>query len=289
MKTLRHIHRSSDMHWVGNGFPVRSVFDYNGFGRELSPFLLLDYAAPHPFPPGNERRGVDAHPHKGFETVTVAYQGELEHRDSSGGGGKIGAGDVQWMTAGRGIVHQEFHSDEFTRSGGILQMAQLWVNLRASDKSAPPRYQTLLSSDIPVASLPDETGELRVIAGEYAGTRGPALTFTSIHLWDVSLRPGKTATLPLPEGYTTAFLVLEGSVAAPDGRKAAPGDLAVYSREGDGLSLTAEDGGAKLLLMSGEPIDEPVVGYGPFVMNSLDEIQQAYEEFQQGRMGKIGS
>lgn len=287
MKTLRHLHRGSAMHWVGNGFPVRSVFDYNGLGRELSPFLLLDYAAPYPFLPGDERRGVEAHPHKGFETVTVAYQGELEHRDSSGGGGRIGPGDVQWMTAGRGIVHEEFHSSDFTRKGGTLQMVQLWVNLRAADKSAPPRYQTLLKGDIPVVSLPDESGELRIIAGEYAGMRGPALTFTPIHLWDVSLRPGKTTTLPLPEGHTTAVLVLEGGVVAPDGRKAAPGDLAVYSREGGGIALTADDDGAKLLLMSGEPIDEPVVGYGPFVMNSLDEIRQAYEEFQKGGMGRI--
>ena len=153
MKKLERIHRSSGMHWVGNGFPVRSVFDYNGLGRELSPFLLLDYAAPYPFPPGNERRGVGAHPHKGFETVTIAYQGEVEHRDSGGGGGKIGPGDVQWMTAGNGIVHEEFHSGEFTRKGGNFQMIQLWVNLRAKDKSAKPRYQTLLKGQIPNVPL----------------------------------------------------------------------------------------------------------------------------------------
>ena len=190
MKKLQRIHQSSEMHWVGNGFPVRSVFDYNGLGRELSPFLLLDYAAPYPFPPGNEKRGVGAHPHKGFETVTVAYQGELEHRDSSGGGGKIGAGDVQWMTAGKGIVHEEFHSTEFTKQGGTLQMVQLWVNLRAKDKSAPPGYQTLLKDQIPNVALPQNAGVVRVIAGEYAGHKGPAKTFTPINLWDVNLRAG---------------------------------------------------------------------------------------------------
>src|SRR5690349_4472845 len=162
-KKLQRIHQSSRTHWVGNGFPVRSVFDYNGLGRELSPFLLLDYAAPYQFQPGTEKRGVGAHPHKGFETVTVAYQGELEHRDSSGGGGKIGAGDVQWMTAGDGIVHEEFHSHAFTQAGGTLQMVQLWVNLRASDKRAKPGYQTLLKSEIPNVSLPENAGTLRVI------------------------------------------------------------------------------------------------------------------------------
>src|ERR1051325_8996497 len=211
-KKLVRIHQSSGMHWVGNGFPVRSVFDYNGLGRELSPFLLLDYAAPHAFPPGEGSRGVGAHPHKGFETVTVAYQGELEHRDSSGAGGTIGAGDVQWMTAGNGIVHEEFHSPEFTRKGGLLQMVQLWVNLRARDKSAPPGYQTLLKGQIPTVPLADDAGTVRVIAGEFGGTPGPAKAFTRINLGDVNLRAGKSAELPLPDGDTTMFLVLTGEV-----------------------------------------------------------------------------
>src|SRR5437879_1463217 len=176
MKKLLRIHQSSGMHWVGNGFPVRSVFDYNGLGRELSPFLLLDYGAPHQFAPGTERRGVGGHPHKGFETVTVAYQGELEHYDSSGGGGKIGAGDVQRMTAGNGIVHEEFQSQDFTRKGGTLQMVQLWVNLRAKDKSAKPGNQTLLKAQIPKVVLPDDAGSVRVIPGELGGNKGPAKT-----------------------------------------------------------------------------------------------------------------
>src|SRR5271170_7544857 len=171
MKKLQKIHKSSEMHWVGDGFPVSSVFDYNGLGRELSPFLLLDYAAPYRFAPSNHRRGVGAHPHKGFETVTIAYQGEVEHRDSGGGGGKIGPGDVQWMTAGKGIVHEEFHSPDFTRKGGIFQVIQLWVNLQAKDKGAEPHYQTLLKDQIPVATLPDDAGTLRVIAGDFGGTK----------------------------------------------------------------------------------------------------------------------
>jgi redox-sensitive bicupin YhaK (pirin superfamily) len=287
MKKLVRIHQSSRMHWVGNGFPVRSVFDYNGLGLELSPFLLLDYAAPFQFEPGNGKRGVGGHPHKGFETVTVAYQGELEHRDSSGGGGKIGAGDVQWMTAGNGIVHEEFHSQDFTRKGGTLQMVQLWVNLRAKDKSAKPGYQTLLKAQIPDVALPHDAGSVRVIAGEYEGAKGAAKTFTPMNLWDVNLRAGKSAELPLPNGHTTTFLVLSGDVVVNGEREASEGDLAIFERAGDGITVQAKTD-AKLLIMDGQPFDEPVVGHGPFVMNSRAEIQQAFEEYQLGKMGEIG-
>jgi redox-sensitive bicupin YhaK (pirin superfamily) len=262
------------------------VFDYNGLGRELSPFLLLDYAAPYQFAPGNERRGVGAHPHKGFETVTVAYQGELEHRDSSGGGGKIGAGDVQWMTAGSGVVHEEFHSQDFTRKGGAFQMAQLWVNLRAKDKGAKPGYQTLLKAQIPNVELPQDAGSVRVIAGEYGGHKGPAKTFTPINLWDVNLRAGKSAELPLPDGHTSTFLVLSGEVLVNGESEAGEGDLAIFARAGDSITVKAKTD-AKLLVMDGEPIAEPIVGHGPFVMNSRAEIQQAFEEYQLGRMGEL--
>ena len=276
------------MHWVGDGFPVRSVFDYNGLGRELSPFLLLDYAAPYQFPAGHEKRGVGGHPHKGFETVTVAYQGELEHRDSSGGGGKIGAGDVQWMTAGNGIVHQEFHSQDFTRKGGTLQMVQLWVNLRAKDKSAKAGYQTLLKAQIPNVPLPQEAGTVRVIAGEFGGSKGPAKTFTPINLWDVNLAAGKSAQLPLPTGHTSTFLVLSGDVLVNGEREAGEGDLAIFARAGERITVKGNTD-AKLLVMDGEPIAEPVVGHGPFVMNSRAEIQQAFEDYQLGKMGELAS
>ena len=288
MKKLLRIHQSSGLHWVGNGFPVRSVFDYNGLGRELSPFLLLDYATPYQFAPGNEKRGVGGHPHKGFETVTVAYQGELEHRDSSGGGGKIGAGDVQWMTAGNGIVHEEFHSQAFTRQGGTLQMVQLWVNLRAQDKRAQAGYQTLLKAQIPTVELPEAAGTVRVIAGECHGHQGPAKTFTPINLWDVNLRAGKPAELPLPDGHTTTFLVLSGEILVNGEREAKEGDLAIFARSGDGISVKAKTD-AKLLVMDGEPFAEPIVGQGPFVMNSRAEIQQAFEDYQLGRMGELAS
>jgi len=286
MKKLTRIHQSSELHWVGNGFPVRSVFDYNSLGRELSPFLLLDYGAPYEFAPSNEKRGVGGHPHKGFETVTIAYQGEVEHRDSSGGGGKIGAGDVQWMTAGNGIVHEEFHSQDFTRKGGPFQMVQLWVNLRAKDKSAKAGYQTLLKAQIPNVELPQDAGTVRVIAGEFGGHKGAAKTFTPINLWDVNLRAGKSAELPLPDGHTTTFLVLSGEVTVNGERDAGEGDLAIFARAGDSITVKAKTD-AKLLVMDGEPFDEPVVGHGPFVMNSRAEIQQAFEDYQLGRMGEI--
>ena len=286
MKKLTCIHQSSELHWVGNGFPVRSVFDYNGLGRELSPFLLLDYGAPYEFAPSNEKRGVGGHPHKGFETVTIAYQGEVEHRDSSGGGGKIGAGDVQWMTAGNGIVHEEFHSQDFTRKGGPFQMVQLWVNLRAKDKSAKAGYQTLLKAQIPNVELSDNAGTVRVIAGDYNGRKGAAKTFSPINLWDVNLGAGKSAELPLPDGHTTTFLVLSGEVTVNGERDAGEGDLAIFARAGDSITVKAKTD-AKLLVMDGEPIAEPVVGHGPFVMNSRAEIQQAFEDYQLGRMGEI--
>jgi len=288
MKKLLRIHQSSGMHWVGNGFPVRSVFEYNGLGRELSPFLLLDYGAPYQFPPGDEKRGVGGHPHKGFETVTVAYQGELEHRDSSGGGGKIGAGDVQWMTAGNGIVHEEFHSQDFTRKGGTLQMVQLWVNLRAKDKSAKAGYQTLLKAQIPNVPLPQDAGTVRVIAGEYKGQKGAAKTLSPINVWDANLRAGKSAELPLPDGHTTTFLVLSGEVEVNGEKNAVEGDLAIFERSGDSIRVKAITD-AKLLVMDGEPFSEPVVGHGPFVMNSRAEIQQAFEDYQLGRMGELAA
>src|SRR5437867_511444 len=259
MKKLQRIHQSSETHWVGDGFPVRSVFSYNDLGRELSPFLLLDYGAPHEFAPSHEKRGVGAHPHKGFETVTVVYQGELEHRDSSGGGGKIGAGDVQWMTAGNGIVHEEFQSQDFTRKGGTLQMVQLWVNLREKDKSAKPGYQTLLKAQIPVVKLPEDAGALRVIAGEYAGHKGPAKTFTPINLWDVTLRAGNSVPLTLPDGHTTAFLVLSGEVIVNGERQASEGELAIFARSGEGITVKANTD-VQLLVMDGEPINEPIAG-----------------------------
>ncbi len=285
-KSLNQIHQPSGKHWVGNGFPVQSVFDYRGLGQELSPFLLMDYAGPHEFPPGEEKRGVGAHPHKGFETVTLVYQGQIDHRDSGGGGGGIGPGDVQWMTAGRGIIHEEFHSEHFVREGGRLQMIQLWVNLRARDKGVEPRYQTIKYDAIPHLDMPDSAGVLRLIAGEFGDERGPAATHSPVNLWDLRLHKDKTCEISLPEGHTSALFLLEGVLKFEDGQEAGESDLAVFSRSGTEIGFEATEE-SLLLIMSGEPFEEPVVGHGPFVMNSQAEIQEAFEEYQMGKMGKL--
>jgi quercetin 2,3-dioxygenase len=274
-------------HWVGDGFPVRSLFSYDRMGASnISPFLLLDYAGPSEFPPAQRPRGVGQHPHRGFETVTVVYSGELEHRDTSGAGGLIGEGDVQWMTAGAGIVHEEFHSQQFTEQGGLLKMVQLWVNLPASAKDTPAAYQTLLNKDIPRVSLEDDGGALRVIAGEYLEHKGPARTFTPINVWDLKLEPGARVNLPVPKGHTTLVAVLNGSVQINDTDVLREAELANLDREGQEIVLESNND-ARLLVLSGEPIDEPVVGYGPFVMNTEGEIKQAMLDFQSGKFGAL--
>src|SRR6186997_696634 len=208
MKKLSFIQRNNQRHWVGNGFPVRSIFSYNERAADFSPFLLLDYAGPTTFPPTTERKGVGEHPHRGFETVTIVYSGEVEHRDSSGGGGKIGPGDVQWMTAAGGLVHEEFHGREFAKRGGVFEMVQLWVNLPAKDKLAPPGYQGILDREIPAVQLPDGRGTARVIAGEFSGSKGPAKTFTPMHVWDLRLSGALPTELAVPDGWTTILAVL---------------------------------------------------------------------------------
>ena len=212
MRKILGVFSAPRSHWVGDGFPVRSILSHATHGRPASPFLLLDHAGPAEFAPAARRRGVGVHPHRGFETVTVVYQGEVAHRDSTGKGGLIGPGDVQWMTAASGILHEEFHSEAFTRTGGTLEMVQLWVNLPARHKNAEPGYQTLLDRDIPAVELPEGTGRLRVIAGEYRSHRGPARTFTPINIWDLALRRDGATTLALPEGHTLALVVLRGTV-----------------------------------------------------------------------------
>ncbi len=212
MKNIIGIYTSPRGHWVGDGFPVRTLFSYDNLGKHISPFLLLDHAGPAEFTPTTEQRGVGQHPHRGFETVTIVYDGEVQHRDSTGSGGTIGPGDVQWMTAASGILHEEFHSENFARTGGKLEMVQLWVNLPAKDKMAAPGYQTILDRDIPNIALKDNAGSLRLIAGEFDGHTGPSRTFTPIDVWDLRLNAGKLLTLDLHEGRNTALVVLKGSV-----------------------------------------------------------------------------
>jgi len=286
MKKILGIYSNPHGHWVGDGFPVRSLFTYDTLGSHVSPFLLLDYAGPAQFEPAETPRGVGQHPHRGFETVTIVYKGEVEHRDSTGNGGVIGPGDVQWMTAASGILHEEFHSREFTRAGGPFEMVQLWVNLPAKDKMAAPGYQGILNKDIPRVDLPDGAGSVRVIAGDYEGHKGPAHTFTPIDVWDMRLGAGKTVMLTIPEGRTAALVVLHGTVLVNGQEVVREAQMALLEREGEALQIEA-NGDATLLLLSGEPIDEPIVGHGPFVMNTREEIVQAMKDFNAGRFGRM--
>ncbi len=285
MKRLLEVRAAPDRHWVGDGFPVRSVITPRLYDR-LSPFLLMDYAEPYDFGPSDKPRGVDVHPHKGFETVTVVFQGELEHRDSAGNSGRIGPGDVQWMTAGSGILHEEKHGEEFAMRGGTFEVAQLWVNLRASDKSAPPGYQDLLADRIPSVSIAGGFGEVRVIAGNFNGTSGPARTFTPIELWRVSLSAGTPLESPIPEGHSLGVFVTSGEVALAEDGSVQELQLAIFDRAGAEARIEAAKD-STLLVLGGEPIDEPVAAYGPFVMNTQEEIRAAVEGFQSGRMGSL--
>ncbi|WP_171962352.1 pirin family protein [Bordetella trematum] len=286
MKKILGVYSAPRPHWVGDGFPVRSLFSYNGHGRQLSPFLLLDYAGPAEFTPAATPRGVGQHPHRGFETVTIVYKGEVAHRDSTGQGGVIGPGDVQWMTAGAGILHEEFHSPAFSEQGGMLEMVQLWVNLPAQSKMTPPRYQAITAGQIPEVALPNGAGSLRVIAGEYDGQRGPADTFTPMSVWDLRLKQGSYSALRVPAGWTTALVVLHGTVQVNGNAIARDGQMVVLDRDGQALAIEA-NGEASVLLLAGEPIDEPIVGHGPFVMNSHEEIVQAISDFNSGRFGQM--
>lgn len=284
MKTLVDVLRNQGSHWVGDGFPVRSLFSYNSDSTAISPFLLFDYAGPHMFAPNDGApRGVGQHPHRGFETITIVYDGEVSHRDSTGGGGTIGAGDVQWMTAGSGVVHEEFHSKGYSRSGGPFRMVQLWVNLPAKDKSAPAKYQAISSDSIPTVVF--DGGSARIISGDYEGTRGPATTFTPVNLWDVRLDADVQMKLPLPTSHTSMVAVLSGHVTI-DGEGVGEAEIARLSADGEGIVIKA-DCQTTMLVLTGEPIDEPVVGYGPFVMNSQDEIRQAVDDFNSGRFGRM--
>lgn len=288
LKQIQGVYSAPRPHWVGNGFPVRSLFSYTSHSTQLSPFLLLDYAGPARFEPAEQRRGVGVHPHRGFETVTIVYEGEVEHRDSTGSGGVIGPGDVQWMTAGSGILHEEFHSEQFTRRGGQLEMVQLWVNLPATAKMGQPGYQSLLDAQIPNIALPAGAGRIRVIAGEFHGNNGPARTHTPINVWDLRLVEGGHTRLRLPEGHTAALIALRGTVQVNGQQVLREAQMVHLDRSGDELELEANSD-AVLLFLGGEPIDEPIVGHGPFVMNTEAEIKQAFDDLEAGRFGRIGA
>jgi quercetin 2,3-dioxygenase len=286
MRKIAEVKRPRGSHWVGDGFPVRTLFSYSEDSTLVSPFLLFDYAGPHFFEPSQDQRGVGQHPHRGFETVTIVYDGEVAHRDSTGKGGVIGPGDVQWMTAAGGILHEEFHSPRFTKSGGPFRMVQLWVNLPASAKMSAPGYQQITSAEIPVVRLTEGAGLVRVIAGQFGVTKGPAHTFTPVNLWDVRLNRDADVTLDLPEGHNAMIAVLAGHVKVNGEQPAGGAEIVRFERSGSSVRIHANDD-TILLVLTGEPIDEPVAGYGPFVMNSDAEIRQAIDDFNGGRFGQI--
>ncbi len=273
---------SPPAHWVGDGFHVVPLFADLAFREEVSPFLMLDYAAPVEFPPRAKPPGVGAHPHRGFETVTIVYYGEVEHRDSAGHSGTIGPGDVQWMTAGSGLLHEEFHSREQTKRGGLVSMAQLWVNLPAKDKSASPAYQTILNAQIPTVDL-GAGHRLRVIAGAYGDAQGPARTFSDLHVWDVDLKAGADVVLPIAAGDNVMVAHFAGTLHVENQDLPEPG-LLMFGPQGDGIALQAKSD-VKLLVLAGKPLGEPISHYGPFVMNTDAEIKQAMADFRAGKMG----
>jgi len=299
-KSIKEICRKPPAHWVGDGFHVFPVFANKAFTSELSPFLMFDYAAPKVFPPStsSKRRGVGQHPHRGFETVTIAFQGEVEHRDSTGNSGVIGPGDVQWMTAAKGIIHEEFHSTKFSAQGGPFEMCQLWVNLPSHKKMTEPRYQPILNKDIPKVPLQsisngsdgdvctdNEDGWVRVIAGDFNGTKGPAMTFTPVNLWDIGLtKKDKEFELVFEEGHNTLVFVRRGSVEV-QGKALGLADVAIMEKAGRKLTVKSTQEDTSLLILSGEPIDEPIAARGPFVMNTNSELSEAMRDYQFGMNG----
>lgn len=286
MKSITALIQAPSAHWVGNGFPVKSLFSYDNQAAQMSPFLLLDYAGPMHFPGDGVKRGVGVHPHRGFETVTIVYRGEVEHKGSTGKGGVIGPGDVQWMTAGAGILHEEFHSQRFSQSGGELQMVQLWVNLPKVAKMVPPGYQGIVKDTIPNVSLPKNAGSIRIIAGEFDEHLGPATTHSPMNVWDMRLNAGSESNFTLPQGWGAAIVVLEGAVSVNGSEPVTETNMVVLSRQQTGITLRTEQS-SLVLLLSGDPINEPVVGHGPFVMNTKAEIVQAFNDLKEGQFGRL--
>ncbi|MBH5319527.1 pirin family protein [Paenibacillus sp. GSMTC-2017] len=286
LRSIEGVFQGAPFHMVGDGFRVSNYFPSGtNFGQRFSPFILMDYNAPFVFPPSEQVKGVGAHPHRGFETVTIAYEGYVEHNDNHGNHGIIGPGDVQWMTAGSGLLHKEYHEREFSKRGGLFQMIQLWVNLPRANKMHAPRYQELLNGNMGRVKLPDDGGEVRIIAGEYNSVKGPAQTFTPIHMFDISFKANGKATFELPSTFNTAALVLKGSAKVNGTRTAATGDFVLFSNEQGYIQMEGETDDTVVIILSGEPINEPIFQHGPFVMNSEAEIIEAFNDFQAGKMG----
>ncbi|HEK2854354.1 TPA: pirin family protein [Proteus mirabilis] len=286
MRQVKQIYSAPNPHWVGNGFSMSTVFSYKENAEQYSPFLLMDYAEPTLFKPVTNARGVGTHPHRGFETVTIAYQGEVSHHDSTGHAGTIAEGDVQWMTAASGILHKEYHSEKMTKEGGMLEVVQLWVNLPSAYKMAQPRYQALKAQDIPHVQLPNAQDYVRVIAGDYANTSGIAMTYSPVNLWDVRLNHAGTSHYAIPEGHNAMLFVVKGAIHLNNSDIVRQHEIAILDTHGDTLTLGSM-GDAIVLILTGEPINEPVVGQGPFVMNTQQELLQAFDDYDNGKFGMM--
>lgn len=281
LKNILKITAAPHGHWVGDGFPVCTMFSYQEDGVAISPFLLLDYAGPREFKPASTPRGVGEHPHRGFETVTIMYQGEVEHKDNAGNAGKISVGDVQWMTAGKGVLHSEMHSTEFTQKGGMFEAVQLWVNLPAAHKMTPVAYQDIRQDDIPVFSLEEDAGHVRIISGEFKGIKGAARTFTPVNIWDTLLKKGGELNISELDEKSAIIFVLSGAVQV-NNAEVTTKEIITLEHTGADIQIKAQED-SKMLILSGEPIDEPIAGLGPFVMNTQSEIRQAVEDFHSGK------
>ena len=285
-RTIEGVYRPPSLHWVGDGFRVAGYFsEIPDAVEKLSPFLMLDYHPPYDYAPATRPRGVGVHPHRGFETVTIAWQGSVAHHDSAGGGGVINPGDAQWMTAASGVLHKEYHEESFARRGGTFQMAQLWVNLPKAHKLDPPRYQAIQGDSFGVFTLPDAAGRVRVLSGEYRGVKGPAKTFSPMDVYDVELRDQGRVELDFSRRHNAALLVMKGG-GSVNGTPVREGDFVVFEHDGERVLVQA-GGETQLLVLSGEPIAEPVVQYGPFVMNTEEEIMTAFRDYQSGKFGEL--
>ena len=285
-KNIAKITAPAAPHFVGDGFRVHNFIPGTSTMQEMDPFIMLDYNSKYVFPPKKTPRGVGVHPHKGFETVTIAYKGKVEHGDSTGSGGVIDEGDVQWMTAAKGILHKEFHEKEWSKNGGEFQMVQLWVNLPAKDKNSEPKYQNLRNAEMEKVSLPEGSGEVEVIAGAFNGRKGSASTFSPVHLFNAKIRNGGIGEFNFPANYTTALLVIEGNIIV-NGTDTVPGDhFAMFEKEGETFTIEAKED-AVVLILSGEPLKEPIAAHGPFVMNTREELIQAFDDFNKGKFGYL--
>jgi len=287
-KTVELVASPREPHFVGDGFRVHN-FIPSGFRldmQRMDPFIMLDYNSTYNFPPSSKPKGVGVHPHRGFETVTLAYKGKVAHHDSSGGGGVIGEGDIQWMTAASGVLHKEYHEEEWSKKGGDFQMVQLWVNLPKKDKMSSPKYQAIKYEDINRYKLDNGAGNIEVISGEYKGTKGVASTFTPIHMLNAKLNKGGKADFKYPANYNTVLLVLKGNIII-NGKEQTPTDhLALMANDGETFEIEATDD-AIVLVLSGEPIDEPIAAHGPFVMNTKEELKEAFNDFNNGKFGYL--